>query len=61
LRVASRVGQCDAGAFERLAFPSDEQREAFVKATRPVYTKWKAQIGTALVEKAEKSIAARKM
>ena len=38
-----------------------DQREAFVKATRPVYTKWKAQIGTALVEKAEKSIAARKM
>lgn len=36
-----------------------EEREAFVKATRSVYDKWKAQIGTALVEKAEKAIAAR--
>jgi tripartite ATP-independent transporter DctP family solute receptor len=36
------------------------ERDAFVKATRPVYTKWKAQIGTDLVAKAEKSIAARK-
>lgn len=36
-----------------------EEREAFVKATRPVYDKWKAQIGTGLVEKAEKAIAAR--
>jgi len=36
------------------------ERDAFVKATRPVYTKWKAQIGTDLVAKAEKAIAARK-
>lgn len=36
-----------------------EEREAFVKATRAVYDKWKAQIGAALVEKAEKAIAAR--
>ena len=35
------------------------EREAFVKATRSVYDKWKAQIGTGLVDKAEKSIAAR--
>ena len=35
------------------------EREAFVKATRSVYDKWKAQIGTGLVDKAEKSIAVR--
>jgi tripartite ATP-independent transporter DctP family solute receptor len=36
------------------------EREAFVKATRPVYAKWKPTVGNALVEKAEKAIAARK-
>ena len=36
------------------------EREAFVKATRPVYDKWKAQIGAGLVETAEKAVAARK-
>lgn len=36
------------------------EREAFVKATRPVYEKWKGQIGNDLVAKAEKAIAARK-
>jgi tripartite ATP-independent transporter DctP family solute receptor len=36
------------------------EREAFVKATRPVYDKWKAQIGAGLVEAAEKAVAARK-
>ncbi|MBE2263494.1 MAG: DctP family TRAP transporter solute-binding subunit [Burkholderiaceae bacterium] len=36
------------------------EREAFVKATRPVYNKWKPQVGNDLVNKAEKSIAARK-
>ena len=36
------------------------EREAFVKATRPVYDKWKTQIGTDLVNMAEKAIAARK-
>jgi len=36
------------------------QREAFVKATRPVYEKWKPQIGTNLVDMAEKAVAARK-
>ncbi len=36
------------------------EREAFVKATRPVYDKWKTQIGADLVSTAEKAIAARK-
>ncbi len=36
------------------------EREAFVKVTRPVYDKWKSQIGADLVNTAEKSIAARK-
>ncbi|MDB5941090.1 MAG: dicarboxylate transporter, DctP subunit [Ramlibacter sp.] len=39
---------------------SPAEREAFVKATRPVYDKWKTQIGADLVTTAEKSIAARK-
>ena len=39
---------------------SPQEREAFVKATRPVYDKWKTQIGAPLVNAAEKSIAARK-
>ena len=36
------------------------EREAFVKATRPVVEKWKGQIGADLVNMAEKAIAARK-
>ena len=36
------------------------EREAFVKATRPVFDKWKGQIGADLVNMAEKAIAARK-
>ena len=36
------------------------EREAFVKATRPVYEKWKKTVGVDLVNRAEKSIAARK-
>ena len=36
------------------------ERDAFVKATRPVYTKLKGQIGADLVNMAEKAIAARK-
>ena len=36
------------------------EREAFVKATRPVYDKWKTQIGADLVNKAEKAVASRK-
>ena len=36
------------------------ERDAFVKATRPVYDKWKNQIGADLVNQAEKAIAARK-
>ena len=38
--------------------PNAAEREAFVKATRPVYDKWKSQIGAPLVDKAEKAIAA---
>ncbi|MGN1057490.1 MAG: DctP family TRAP transporter solute-binding subunit [Comamonas sp.] len=37
-----------------------EQRKAFADATRSVYTKWKPQIGTNLVDMAEKAIAERK-
>ncbi|CAN5491121.1 DctP family TRAP transporter solute-binding subunit [soil metagenome] len=37
-----------------------DERAAFVKATRPVYEKWKPTIGADLVTKAEKAIAARK-
>ena len=36
------------------------EREAFVKATRPVYAKWKPTVGNELVAKAEKAIAGRK-
>ena len=36
------------------------QHDAFVKATKPVYDKWKATVGADLVAKAEKAIAARK-
>lgn len=36
------------------------ERAAFVTATRPVYDKWKNQIGATLVNNAEKAIAARK-
>ncbi len=39
---------------------SPAERDAFVKATRPVYDKWKNHIGANLVTTAEKSIAARK-
>lgn len=39
---------------------TSQERAAFVAATRPVYDKWKSQIGSALVSTAEKSIAARK-
>ena len=36
------------------------ERDAFVKATRPTYDKWKSTVGTDLVSMAEKAIAARK-
>ena len=36
-----------------------EQREVFVKATRPVYEKWAKSIGVDLVKKAETAIAKR--
>jgi len=35
------------------------ERDVFVKATRPVYEKWKPVVGNDLVNKAEKAIAAR--
>ncbi len=38
---------------------SAEQRKVFADATKSVYTKWKPQIGTNLVEMAEKAIAGR--
>jgi TRAP-type transport system periplasmic protein len=38
---------------------TQQEREVFVKATRPVFDKWKEQIGAGLVDKAESSIAAR--
>ncbi|WP_298235329.1 DctP family TRAP transporter solute-binding subunit [uncultured Azohydromonas sp.] len=39
---------------------SAAEREAFAKATRPVYDKWKKTVGEALVAKAEAAVAARK-
>lgn len=39
---------------------SPAERDAFVKATRPVYDKWKNTVGAELVNAAEKSVAARK-
>jgi len=39
---------------------SDQERNAFRKATKPVYDKWARQIGPELVKKAEASVAARK-
>ena len=39
---------------------SPSERAAFVSATRPVYDKWKNQVGATLVNNAEKAIAARK-
>jgi tripartite ATP-independent transporter DctP family solute receptor len=39
---------------------SPSEREAFVKATRPVYDKWKTTVGADLVKSAESAIAARK-
>ena len=47
-----------AGLGVTVTTPNAAEREAFVKATRPVYDKWKSQIGAPLVEKAEKAIAA---
>jgi len=39
---------------------SPAERDAFVKATRPVYDKWKATVGADLVNAAEKAVAGRK-
>lgn len=46
-----------AGLGVTVTTPNAAEREAFVKATRPVYDKWKSQIGAPLVDKAEKAIA----
>ncbi|TEA77014.1 DctP family TRAP transporter solute-binding subunit [Allopusillimonas ginsengisoli] len=37
-----------------------EQHDAFVKVTQPVFDKWKKTVGEALVDQAQKDIAARK-
>ncbi len=39
---------------------SPAERDVFVKATRPVYDKWKSTVGAELVTAAEKSVAERK-
>ncbi len=38
---------------------SDEERQAFIDATRPVYDAWRDRIGADLVEMAEESVANR--
>ena len=38
---------------------TDEERQAFVDVTRPVYDSWKEKIGPDLVDMAEQSIANR--
>ncbi|MEX8192644.1 DctP family TRAP transporter solute-binding subunit [Comamonas guangdongensis] len=47
-----------AGLGVTVTTPNAAEREAFVKATRPVYEKWKSQVGASLVDKAEKAITA---
>lgn len=49
-----------AAAGVNVTFLTPAEREAFVKATRPVYDKWTKTIGPALVKEAETAIAARK-
>jgi TRAP-type C4-dicarboxylate transport system substrate-binding protein len=43
----------------KIATLTPAEREQFVTATRPVYTKWKGTVGAPLVEKAEKALAGR--
>lgn len=59
--------EADKPAFKDIAamgvnvtFLTPEERAVFVKATRPVYEKWKNTVGAALVKEAEDAIAARK-
>ena len=59
--------EADKPAFKDIAamgvnvtFLTPEEREVFIKATRPVYDKWKNTVGAALVKEAEDAIAARK-
>jgi tripartite ATP-independent transporter DctP family solute receptor len=50
--------QIEAGGVKVTSL-TDAQRDAFVKATRPVYEKWAKTIGEPLVKKAETAIAKR--
>jgi tripartite ATP-independent transporter DctP family solute receptor len=50
--------QIEAGGVKVTSL-NDAQRDAFVKATRPVYEKWARSIGEPLVKKAEAAIAKR--
>lgn len=43
----------------KIATLTPAEREQFVTATRPVYTKWKGTVGAGLVDKAEKALAGR--
>jgi len=59
--------EADKPAFKDIAamgvnvtFLTPEERDVFVKASRPVYDKWKNTVGAALVKEAEDAIAARK-
>ena len=59
--------EADKPAFKDIAamgvnvtFLTPEERDVFVKATRPVYEKRKNTVGAALVKEAEDAIAARK-
>ena len=59
--------EADKPAFKDIAamgvnvtFLTPEEREVFVKATRPVYDKWKNTVGAAMVKEAEDAIAACK-
>jgi len=38
---------------------TDEERQAFIDATRPVYEEWRESIGAEIVDMAEESIANR--
>ncbi len=54
----SAVKEIEALGVEVTSLTPDE-REAFVKATRPVYDAWKQKIGVELVDEAEKAVADR--
>lgn len=59
------IGEGDRSSFDELAKRgvevvelNDAQKQAFARATRPVFDKWAAQIGAELVRKAEAAIKA---